>query len=136
MSDMTILSARFGTSATIAACDRIFVDDLVLDCHIGVYAEEQGVTQKVGFRLEAAIAPAVRSRKDEIVEVPSYDDLTNAVKATLAEGHINLVETMAERIAERVLADKRILEVKVRIEKLERGPRAVGVEIVRPRRRG
>ncbi|MDX2289405.1 MAG: dihydroneopterin aldolase [Hyphomicrobiaceae bacterium] len=136
MSDMSLLAHRFGSAANVASCDRIFVDSLVLDCHIGVYAEEQGITQKVSFSIEAAVAPAIRSRNDEIVEVPSYDDLSNAVKATIAAGHINLVETMAEHIAERILSDKRIVEVRVRVEKLERGPRAVGVEIVRPRRRG
>ena len=51
----------------------------------------------------------------------------------VAEGHIKLVETMAERIAERCLSDKRIASVLVRVEKLERGPASVGVEIVRPR---
>ncbi len=79
------------------------------------------------------MAPHIQSRHDQIAEVPSYDDLSNAVTATLAEGHINLVETLAERIAERILADKRILSVRIRIDKLERGPAAVGVEIVRPR---
>lgn len=114
-------------------CDRIFVRDLVLDCELGAYAEEKGVTQKVGFSIVAAVSPDVGSRTDEIAEVPSYDELTNAVKSVMAEGHINLVETIAERIAERILADRRIVSVRVRIEKLERGPAAVGVEIVRPR---
>ena len=65
--------------------------------------------------------------------MPSYDDLVGAVRAVVAAGHINLVETVAERIAERCLADKRIVSVLVRVEKLERGPASVGVEIVRPR---
>ena len=65
--------------------------------------------------------------------MPSYDDLVGAVKSIVAAGHINLVETLAARIAERCLADKRIVSVLVRVEKLERGPEAVGVEIVRAR---
>ena len=40
---------------------------------------------------------------------------------------------LAARIAERCLVDKRIVSVLVRVEKLERGPEAVGVEIVRSR---
>ena len=112
--------------------DRIFVRGLVLPVAIGVYDEEQGVTQKVGFTIEASVAPGSPQR-DAIAEVPSYDDLVGAVRAVVAAGHINLVETMAERIAERCLADKRIVSVLVRVEKLERGPASVGVEIVRPR---
>lgn len=116
-----------------AHCDHIFVRDLVLDCELGVYPEEKGVTQKVGFSIAAAVSPDVATRADEITEVPSYDELVNAVKSIMAEGHINLVETIAERIAARVLEDRRIVSVRVRVEKLERGPAAVGVEIVRPR---
>jgi len=112
--------------------DRIFVRGLVLPVAIGVYDEEQGVTQKVSFTIEASVAPGSPQR-DAIAEVPSYDDLVGAVRAVVAAGHINLVETMAERIAERCLADKRIVSVLVRVEKLERGPASVGVEIVRPR---
>jgi dihydroneopterin aldolase len=79
------------------------------------------------------VAPGVSPQKDVIADVPSYDDLVGAVRGVVAAGHINLVETMAERIAERCLADKRIVSVLVRVEKLERGPASVGVEIVRPR---
>ena len=113
--------------------DRIFVRDLVLDCAIGVFPEEQNVTQKVGFTIEAAVDLSVGSSRDDIADVPSYDDLSNAVKATLAQGHINLVETLAEQTAARVLSDKRIVWVRIRVEKLERGPGAVGIEIVRPK---
>jgi dihydroneopterin aldolase len=113
--------------------DRIFVRGLMLPVAIGVYDEEQGVTQKVSFTVEAAVAPGVSPQRDAIADVPSYDDLVGAVRAVVAAGHINLVETMAERIAERCLSDKRIVSVLVRVEKLERGPASVGVEIVRPR---
>lgn len=133
MTEVAILAGRLQQRADADIYDRIFIRDLILDCHIGVYEEEKGVTQKVGFSIEAAVIPEVMSRHDEIAEVPSYDNLVEAVHATLAEGHINLVETMAEVIARHVLEDKRIAWVRVRIDKLERGPGAVGVEIVRPR---
>src|SRR5436305_7373530 len=83
------------------ASDRIFVRGLVLPVAIGVYDEEQGVTQKVSFTVEAAVATGISPKGDAIAEVPSYDDLVGAVKSVIARGHINLVETMAERIAER-----------------------------------
>jgi 7,8-dihydroneopterin aldolase/epimerase/oxygenase len=113
--------------------DRIFVHGLVLPVAIGAYDEEQGITQKVRFSIEATVASNAPLQSDELAHVPSYDDLVKAVRAVVAEGHIKLVETMAERIAERCLSDKRIASVLVRVEKLERGPASVGVEIVRPR---
>lgn len=134
MSNMTGAAVSVQKHAVdVLQCDRIFVRDLVLDCELGVYAEEKGVTQKVGFSIVAAVSPEASSVADEIAEVPSYDDLIKVVKAIMSDGHINLVETIAERIAARILEEKRIVAVKVRIEKLERGPAAVGVEIVRPR---
>ena len=111
--------------------DAIFVRDFVVDCNVGVYAEEQGVTQKVRFTVEARLAKDVFSVDDEMAEVPSYADIIDIIVALARGGHINLVETFAERIAEHVLSDKRVAAVRVVLEKLERGPLR-GVEIIRP----
>lgn len=111
--------------------DTIFVRDFVVECNVGVYAEEQGVTQKVSFTVEARLSKDVFSAGDEMVEVPSYADIIDFIVALARGGHINLVETFAEKIAANCLADKRIVAVRVRLEKLERGP-ARGVEIIRP----
>ncbi|PPC88147.1 MAG: dihydroneopterin aldolase [Hyphomicrobium sp.] len=111
--------------------DTIFVRDLIVDCNVGVYAEEQGVTQKVRFTVEARLAKSVFSIDDEMVEVPSYADIIDSIVSLARGGHINLVETFAERIAAGCLADHRITAVRVQLEKLERGPLR-GVEIIRP----
>mgnify|MGYP003874487695 CR=1 FL=1 len=111
--------------------DSIFVRDFVVDCNVGVYAEEQGVTQKVRFTVEARLDKDVFSVDDEMAEVPSYADIIDMIVALARGGHINLVETFAERIAAQVLADKRVVAVRVVLEKLERGPLR-GVEIIRP----
>jgi dihydroneopterin aldolase len=113
--------------------DCIFVKDWVVDCNIGVYAEEKGVTQKVRLYVDAYLAPHVRANSaDDMADVPSYTDIMDAVEAITSAGHINLLETFAERIAERCLADPRLAAMRVRIEKLERGP-VRGVEIYRTR---
>lgn len=137
MTDVAILSGRAvqRTNADETPRDRIFVRDWVLPVHIGVYDEEQGITQRVGFSVEAEVAQSGAALHDEIAEVPSYDDILKIIRGIVEKGHINLVETLAERIASDCLADPRIASVRVRIEKLERGPEAVGVEIVRPLRR-
>jgi 7,8-dihydroneopterin aldolase/epimerase/oxygenase len=111
--------------------DTIFVRDFVVDCNVGVYAEEQGVTQKVRFTVEARLSKEVFSVEDEMAEVPSYADIIDFIVALARGGHIQLVETFAERIAANVLADDRIVAVRVALEKLERGPQR-GVEIIRP----
>ena len=115
-----------------AGRDHIFVRDFVVDLNIGVYAEEKGVTQKVSFTVDAYLAPGVASLVDDIAEVPSYADIIDGIEAIARQGHIELVETFAERLAAHCLADRRIVSVRVRLEKLERGPRR-GVEIWRQR---
>jgi dihydroneopterin aldolase len=67
-----------------------------------------------------------------MVEVPSYTEIIDAIADITSKGHINLVETLAERICEQLLGDRRIDAVTVCIEKLERGP-VRGVEITRSR---
>jgi dihydroneopterin aldolase len=115
--------------------DCIFLKDWVIDCNIGVYAEEKGVTQKVRLTVDAYLAPSVRAANDDMDTVPSYTDIVDAVNDITAAGHINLIETFAEDIAQRVLRDPRIDAMRIRIEKLERGP-VRGVEIYRVRPAG
>jgi len=57
----------------------------------------------------------------------------NGARALTSDGHINLVETLAERIAALCLADARVSSVRVRVEKLDIYEQAdsVGVEIER-----
>lgn len=118
-------------TATREIGDTIFVSDFVVDCNVGVYAEEQGVTQKVAFTVEARLAPHVHSAEDKMAEVPSYADIIDFIVGLARGGHINLVETFAERIAINCLKDKRVTAVRIKLQKLERGPLR-GVEIIRP----
>lgn len=123
---------RKGADGGGPARDCIFVRDYVIDCNIGVYAEEKGVTQKVRLTVNAYLASHVKASRDEMVEVPSYTDIIDVIADITSKGHINLVETFAERIAGHLLRDARIDAVLVVIEKLERGP-VRGVEIYRAR---
>jgi dihydroneopterin aldolase len=111
--------------------DRVFVHDLVLDVEIGVYTHEKGVTQRVRFSVDVELIPAASALDDDIGRAFDYDTIINGIKDIVARGHINLVETLAERIARHCLAHPRAERVTVRIEKLDKEPGAVGVEIVR-----
>src|SRR5512143_1643546 len=113
------------------ARDRVFVHDLVLDVEIGVYTHEKGVTQRVRFSVDVDVLPATVALDDDIGKAFDYDTIIHGIKDIIAEGHINLVETLAERIAEHCLAHPRASSVHVTIEKLDKEPGALGVEIVR-----
>jgi len=115
-----------------AALDRIFVHDFVLAVRIGAFDREHDKPQKVQFSVDACVARPARV-PERLHEVFSYDLITDGIREIVAQGHIHLVETLAERIAAMVLAHPVIESVTVRVEKLEVGPGAVGVQITRAR---
>lgn len=110
---------------------RIVVRNLVLPARVGVYRHERSGPQRVRINLKLTIAGSDKPLNDEIGNVVSYEDLVNGVKEILAQGHINLVETLAEKVADLCLSDGRVSGVRVGIEKLHAISEAesVGVEI-------
>jgi dihydroneopterin aldolase len=114
------------------ATDRIFVRDFVIPVSIGAYAHERGKPQNVRFNVEVTAARPTRPAAD-MRHVLSYDLIMDAIRLVAAREHIALVEALAERIAEVLLAHPRVVSVTVRVEKLELGPGSVGVEITRQR---
>src|SRR5689334_20563483 len=114
---------------------RIFIRDLVLSCSIGVYDYEKLAPQRVRINVDVTAREPNAALEDDIVKVVSYDDLVKGIRAIAAEGHINLVETLAERVASLCLADPRVVNVRIRVEKpggiVDAG--GVGVEIERRR---
>jgi dihydroneopterin aldolase len=117
---------RDGASRT----DRIFVRDFVLPISIGAYRNELNVRQRVRFNVDVFVQRGTHVAAD-MRDVLSYDVITDSIRRIVAEGHIDLVETLAERIASAVLDQPRATKVVVRVEKLDLGPGAVGVEITR-----
>ena len=110
--------------------DLVFVHDFVLPVCIGAFDSEHDRPQQVRFTVDACVARPSHT-PERLHEVFSYDLITDAIRALVAQGHIHLVETLAERIAAAVLAHPQILTVTVRVEKLEVGPGSVGVQITR-----
>ncbi len=118
-----------------AAPYRIFVRDLLLMVSIGIHPHERLAPQRVRINVDMTACESTGAALDDIAGVVSYEDVITGIKHLVAEGHINLVETVAERIAELCLADNRVLSARVRIEKLDVYAEAasVGIEIERGR---
>jgi dihydroneopterin aldolase len=114
---------------------RILVRDLVLKCLIGIHAHELLAPQRVRVNVEMAVFEQAGPLSDDIANVVSYEDVIEGIKRMLAEGHINLVETLAEKIADLCLGDARVASVRIRVEKLDVYAEAasVGIEIERRR---
>jgi 7,8-dihydroneopterin aldolase/epimerase/oxygenase len=112
---------------------RILIRDLIVPCEIGIFPHEHGRKQRVRVNIAFAIRDGDRAVEDKLSATVSYGDIIDRVKALADRGRINLVETLAERVAALCLADRRVPSVQVRIEKLDVYPDGtiVGVEIER-----
>ncbi len=124
-------SSRAHATAPDGPLDRISVRDHVVEVEIGAFQAERGTTQRVSFNVVVEVRPLTDPIDDDVDRILSYDKVTEAISAALAEERLNLLETLAERIAERILWEPQAVRTFVRIEKLDRGPGALGVEIVR-----
>jgi dihydroneopterin aldolase len=136
---VTPLRPRDRTPETTPQADdathRIFVRDLVLMAEIGVYRREQGTKQRVRVNLDLAVDDPRGPPSDRLKDVVNYAKVIEAVRALVGRGRVNLVETLAQQIADCCLVDPRVRRARVRVEKLDAvaDAAAVGVEIERER---
>lgn len=127
-------SERSQATAGSDPLDRISVRDLTVEVEIGAFQAERDTTQRVRFNVVVEVRPIEQSVEDDVDRILSYDKVTDAIHAELAAERLNLLETLAERIGDRILAEPQAVRIFVRIEKLDRGPGNLGVEIVRSAR--
>lgn len=106
---------------------RIFVRGLKVQAEIGVYRHEIGRVQPLIVDVELDVPTAGASR---LADTLNYEAILQAAQDVAAEGHIELVETFAHRLADRCLQDARVTLARVRIEKpLALAPDAVGAGV-------
>jgi len=123
---------RIADAAT--AIRHVFIRNLEVQAQIGVYGHERGAKQPVRINVDLAVED-LASIEDRLELVVDYATITTKIHAIVDAGHINLAETLAERIAAACFDDLRVKTARVRVEKLEALPDAesAGVEIERTR---
>ena len=107
----------------------VFVRGLRVEAGIGVHDHELGRLQTLIIDVSLDLAPAPVERLSDTI---NYETVAEAARAIVAEGHVGLVETFAERLATACLEDGRVRRCAVRIEKpgaLD-GAAAAGCEVV------
>ena len=114
---------------------HVLINDLILPARIGIHKHEKERPQRVRVNLDISVAENSPIEKDHISEVLNYEEIVEAVKVLVSGGHINLVETLAEKISGLCLSYEQVSAVIVRVEKLDvfRETTSVGVEINRIR---
>ncbi len=126
--------SRLPIASAALAIRHVFIRNLEVLAHIGVHGHEQGKMQPVRINVDLAVEDAA-VLADKLDLVVDYEAIANKIRALVAAGHINLAETLAERIAATCFEDGRVKTARVRVEKLHAlpGAESAGVEIERER---
>jgi dihydroneopterin aldolase len=102
---------------------------------IGVYEHERRYEQRVLISADLWVRDEYDGVSDRLSDVVDYGKVVHDIEVLVQSEHVNLIETLAERIARQCLTDARVERVRVRIEKpdVARSCKGVGIEIERER---
>ena len=110
--------------------DRVFIRELRVDTVIGVYDWERGIRQQLLIDLELASDNRRAAATDAIADAVDYDAISKAVLAYVKASEFELIETLAERLAELVLSDFSIAWLRLRLAKPGAVKEAASVGVV------
>jgi 7,8-dihydroneopterin aldolase/epimerase/oxygenase len=114
---------------------RVFVRDLEIVASVGVFEHEKRYEQRIIISADLLVRDDYDGRSDRLSDVLDYGKMVDGIVRLVQSEHVNLIETLAERIAGQCLTDARVESVRVRIEKPDvmQSCRSVGIEIERRR---
>lgn len=115
-------------------CRRIFLRNHVVPVRIGAHDFEKTQAQRVVFNVELFVPYEVSTpQADDLAEVVDYDFVRELIAARIAQGHVELQETLCDDLAAQLLAHPRVQAVRLSSSKPDVYPdcEAVGVEVFR-----
>ena len=117
--------------------DIIYLHDLRIDTVIGVFDWERRVRQTVILDLEMAADIRRAAASDDLADTLNYKAVAKRLIEFVGHSEFQLVETLAERVAELVLEEFEVPWLRLRVNKqgAVRGARDVGIVIEREARR-
>ena len=109
--------------------DKVFIEDLEVETIIGIFGWERKVKQIVKISLEMDFNISDAAKTDNIDQALDYKSIGKDISSFIGKSSFQLVETMADKIAKRVLKNKSIEKVEVKVEKpgALRGSKSVGM---------
>ena len=116
--------------------DIVYVRDLRMDARIGIYEWEKRIKQKIRVDLEMGWDNRGPATSDDIKDTLNYKTASKRVMVLVEKDHYELVERLAETIAETLMQELQIPWMKVTVGKpgAVRGSSEVGVSIERGNR--
>ena len=117
--------------------DIIFLRDLKIETIVGIYDWERKVKQTVILDLEMATDVKKAASTDKIEDALDYKAIAKRLISFVGESEFELVETLAERIAEIILLEFDVSWLRLSLNKIGaiRGARDVGVVIERGKKK-
>ena len=111
----------------------IHIKNLMLKTKFGFYPKEKKISQRLIFNLKVYTIKNVY-RDSRLEDVVDYDQIVKIIKNILIE-NINFLETLAEKIINKIFEDRRIIKINIKIEKPEAVSEcdSVGYEITKER---
>ncbi len=118
------------------ALDRIVIRDIALRCIIGTYPDERREKQDVVITVTLHADLSRAGRSDDMADTVDYKAVKKAIIALVEPSGFNLIEALAESIADTCLGFDGVEQVDVTVEKpgALRFARTVAVEISRRRK--
>ena len=126
-------TAAVRTGARAPRLRRVFVHDLEIVASIGVFEHEKRYEQRVLISADLWVRDDYDGRSDRLADVVDYGKVMTDIITLAQAEHVNLNETLAERIAQQCLTDPRVEGVRVQIAKpdVAHSCKSVGIEIER-----
>ena len=111
---------------------KIIIKDLILFLSVGIHDFEKLKKQRVKFNLEITSDPNLKS---EIKSIVNYESIINIIKKLTEKKHFELLESLSESIFDEMFKNKKIKQIKLKIEKLDiiKETKSVGIEITKTR---
>ncbi len=114
--------------------DHLLIEGLEIACRVGTTAEERAFPQVLNLTFRIFLPLRRAGEADDLKATVDYAFLVRKVQSELARREFQLVESVAENIADLILAERRVERVEVEVrKKILPGVKWVGVVIARER---
>jgi dihydroneopterin aldolase len=114
--------------------DYIHIENLSVFGKHGVYEEERQAAQEFEISVRIGFETSTAGKSDNLIDTLNYQWVKETAEETITGVSCYLIETLAEKIATKVLTDSRVLLVQVTIKKVSIWNNGIpGVTILRQR---
>ena len=100
------------------AQDIVFIEALKVDTVIGVYDWEKNIQQTLQFDIEMKTNTRAAAEIDDLNKTVDYSVIADEIIKVTQENHTELIETVAEIVAKKILTDHHVESCKVTVRKL------------------